>query len=118
MDKQDIKLTDGRVIEIQVSFKETNALNRMTDKYEKMDDKSSVAAKKLHEKIEDKQFYMAAKMIYVILRSNREKVEFEDALALCPIEPDAIVNIIKQFENKMKILKKKDNMKNFVKNKK
>lgn len=119
MDKQDIKLTDGRVIEIQVSFltlyliknnnldKETNALNRMTDKYEKMDDKSSVAAKKLHEKIEDKQFYMAAKMIYVILRSNREKVEFEDALALCPIEPDAIVNIIKQFENKMKILKKK-----------
>ena len=107
MDKQDIKLTDGRVIEIQVSFltlyliknnnldKETNALNRMTDKYEKMDDKSSVAAKKLHEKIEDKQFYMAAKMIYVILRSNREKVEFEDALALCPIEPDAIVNIIK-----------------------
>ena len=130
MVKQDIKLTDGRVIEIQVSFltlyliknnnldKETNALNRMTDKYEKMDDKSSVAAKKLHEKIEDKQFYMAAKMIYVILRSNREKVEFEDALALCPIEPDAIVNIIKQFENKMKILKKKDNMKNFVKNKK
>ena len=57
-------------------------------------------------------------MIYVILRSNREKVEFEDALALCPIEPDAIVNIIKQFENKMEILKKKDNMKNFVKNKK
>ena len=112
MDKQDIKLTDGRVIEIQVSFltlyliknnnldKETNALNRMTDKYEKMDDKSSVAAKKLHEKIEDKQFYMAAKMIYVILRSNREKVEFEDALALCPIEPDAIVNIIKQFQKK------------------
>ena len=90
----------------------------MTDKYEKMDDKSSVAAKKLHEKIEDKQFYMAAKMIYVILRSNREKVEFEDALALCPIEPDAIVNIIKQFENKMKILKKKGNMKNFVKSKK
>ena len=130
MDKQDIKLTDGRVIEIQVSFltlylikknnldKETNALNRMTDKYEKMDEKSSVAAKKLHEKIEDKQFYMAAKMIYVILRSNREKVEFEDALALCPIEPDAIVNIIKQFENKMEILKKKDNMKNFVKSKK
>ena len=73
MDKQDIKLTDGRVIEIQVSFltlyliknnnldKETKALKRMTDKYEKMDDKSSVAAKKLHEKIEDKQFYMAAK---------------------------------------------------------
>ena len=50
MDKQDIKLTDGRVIEIQVSFltlyliknnnldKETKALRRMTDKYEKMDE--------------------------------------------------------------------------------
>ena len=106
MDKQDIKLTDGRVIEIQVSF-----LTLYLIKNNNLD-------KETNEKIEDKQFYMAAKMIYVILRSNREKVEFEDALALCPIEPDAIVNIIKQFENKMKILKKKDNMKNFVKNKK
>ena len=63
MDKQDIKLTDGRVIEIQVSFltlyliknnnldKETKALKRMTDKYEKMDDKSSVAAKKYNQAV-------------------------------------------------------------------
>lgn len=106
MDEQDIRLENGELLSVKVNFL-TLYLIKKTG-IDKLQKKLETAKK---EEIEDLNIEIAAKMIYVILRSNGKKVDEEEAMMLVPIDAGEIENLFIEFKNKMEKLKKKEDMK-------
>ncbi len=119
MHESEIKLTNGELLPIKVNFLtlylikknkvdvKSQYLDNLNEKYEKLSDKESNDAKKLKEKIDYEQFMVASKIVYIILRSNGQKLEFEEALQLCPADADEIANLVNSFMEEIKNAKKK-----------
>ena len=106
MDEQDIRLENGELLSVKVNFL-TLYLIKKTG-IDKLQKKLKTAKK---EAIEDLNIEIAAKMIYVILRSNGKKVDEEEAMMLVPIDAGEIGKLFIEFKNKMEKLKKKEDMK-------
>ena len=102
MDEQDIRLENGELLSVKVNFL-TLYLIKKTG-IDKLQKKLKTAKKDLNIEI-------AAKMIYVILRSNGKKVDEEEAMMLVPIDAGEIEKLFIEFKNKMEKLKKKEDMK-------
>lgn len=123
MHENDIKLANGELISIKVNFltlhlikkhkidKLTEKTARLEEKYNSLEDKTTKEALSLFDKIQDTQFETASKIIYVILRSNGKKLDFEETLALCPFDPEEIEKVIYDFKNEIMKAKKKMDMK-------
>ncbi len=123
MHENDIKLANGELISIKVNFLTLHLIKKMKidklsdknnilkEQYDALEDKSSLEALDMQERIEDNQFNIASKIIYVILRSNGKKLDFEDTLALCPFDPDEIAKIVTDFSEELEKYKKKEDMK-------
>lgn len=123
MHENDVKLANGELISIKVNFltlhlikkykidKLTEKTARLEKKYNSLEDKTTKEALSLFDKIQDTQFETASKIIYVILRSNGKKLDFEETLALCPFDPEEIEKVIYDFKNEIMKAKKKMDMK-------
>ena len=123
MHENDVKLANGELISIKVNFltlhlikknkidKLTEKTARLEKKYNSLEDKTTKEALSLFDKIQDAQFETASKIIYVILRSNGKKLDFEETLALCPFDPEEIEKVIYDFKNEIMKAKKKMDMK-------
>lgn len=96
----DIVLNNGSVVEIKINFLTIKTMGE-------------IGLKKLQKKFEknkndeDLKMIIASKMVYVILRSSGLMVTEDEALMLVPMDDDTIVNLFKEFEEKMNKFKKK-----------
>ena len=57
---------------------------------------------------EDENMEAAAKLIYIILRSNGLKVDEDEALILTPMDPEVIRELFDEFGKKVEKYKKKE----------
>lgn len=123
MHSKDIRLTDDSILEIQINFltlylikekgidKKTAQIKRLEEKLKKIKNKKDPQYLKTSEKLDDIQLQAAAWLIYAILRSNKRKVDFEEALMLCPADPEEIKSLVYEFMEQMEKFKKKEDMK-------
>lgn len=123
MHSKDIRLTDDSILEIQINFltlylikekgidKKTAQIKRLEEKLKKIKNKKDPQYLKTSEKLDDIQLQAAAWLIYAILRSNKRKVDFEEALMLCPADPEEIKYLVYEFMEQMEKFKKKEDMK-------
>ena len=123
MHSKDIRLTDDSILEIQINFltlylikekgidKKTAQIKRLEEKLKKIKNKQDPQYLKTSEKLDDIQLQAAAWLIYAILRSNKRKVDFEEALMLCPADPEEIKSLVYEFMEQMEKFKKKEDMK-------
>ena len=119
----DVLLTNGELLAVKVNFltlylikkqgidKDSITLENREKKLAKIENKKSREYFTLKDKIESMQLEVASKMIYVILRSNRKMVTFEEALMLCPLDTEEIRKLIMSFKTEMEKVKKKEAMK-------
>lgn len=119
MHSKDIRLTDDSILEIQINFltlylikekgidKKTAQIKRLEEKLKKIKNKKDPQYLKTSEKLDDIQLQAAAWLIYAILRSNKRKVDFEEALMLCPADPEEIKSLVYEFMEQMEKFKKK-----------
>lgn len=97
MDKKLITLTDGTKIEVKVNFMtlyliKKSGLDRVINKKHLSESENMEAA---------------AKLIYVILRSNGMKVDKEEAMILTPMDPEEIRMLFEEFGKRVEKYKKK-----------
>ena len=90
--------------------KATERLKFKEKKLKEIKSRNSKEYRDLKEKIDDQQMDIAAQMIYVILKSNKKNITFEDALMLCPADTTQIQKLIDSFAKQMQIIKKKEDM--------
>ena len=92
-----IKLTDGRVVEIKINFLTLFLLEKYgLDKITKEINKPG------------HQISALGEILYTILRSNGEKLTKEDALALFPMDDsNAIFDVLEEYKESMEQFKKK-----------
>lgn len=105
MNEHLISLTDGTKLEVKVNF--------ATLYYMKKSGVDRLSRKR--KQTENDKMDMAAKILYVILRSNGKKVTFDEALCLVPMDIEEIELLLKEFENKLEKYKKKENAKQNMK---
>ena len=96
-----ITLTDGTKLEVKVNFMtlylvQKTGLEKMLNK-KKLSDTDNMEA--------------AAKLIYIILRSNGMKVDEEEAMILTPMDPDEIKELFEEFGQRVEKYKKKEQAK-------
>lgn len=101
MDKKLITLTDGTKIEVKVNFMtlyliKKSGLDRVINKKHLSESENMEAA---------------AKLIYVILRSNGMKVDKEEAMILTPMDPEEIRMLFEEFGKRVEKYKKKEQAK-------
>lgn len=105
MNEHFVNLTDGTRMEVKVNFATLYYMS-----------KSGVDRLSRKKKMSDSdKMEIAAKLIYVILRSNGRKVTFDEALCLVPMDVEEIEVLLKDFENKLEKYKKKENAKQEMK---
>nr|DAY95883.1 MAG TPA: hypothetical protein [Caudoviricetes sp.] len=97
-----ITLTDGTKLEVKVNFMtlylvQKTGLEKMLNKKKKLSDAENMEA--------------AAKLIYIILRSNGMKVDEEEAMILTPMDPDEIKELFEEFGQRVEKYKKKEQAK-------
>ena len=98
MDEELITLTDGTRLDVKVNFLtlyliQKNGLDKILTK-DKLTDDENVDA--------------AAKLVYIILRSNGLKVDEEEAMMLTPMDPREIKKLFEKFGEKVEKYKKKE----------
>lgn len=120
--EDEILLSNGELLQIKINFmtlylirkekvdKATQRLKFKETRLKGMKSKNSKEYRDLNEKINDQQMDIAAQMIYVILKSNKKNITFEDALMLCPADTSQIQKLIDSFAKQMEIIKKKEDM--------
>lgn len=118
----EILLSNGEILQIKINFmtlylirkekvdKATERLKFKEKKLKEIKSRNSKEYRDLKEKIDDQQMDIAAQMIYVILKSNKKNITFEDALMLCPADTTQIQKLIDSFAKQMQIIKKKEDM--------
>ena len=124
MYSKDIRLTDGSILNVKINYytiylmnkekihKKTDQLDRLEEKIKNFKNKKDPHYLKLLEKKDDVSFGLAGMLIYIILKSNnRKEIDFEDALMLCPADPEEIKTIIDEFQKRMDKYKKKQGSK-------
>jgi len=100
-------LNDGSRLEIKVSFATLYYMSKT--KIDKLTKKKKLT--------DNETMELAANLIYVILRSNGRTVNFDEALALTPIDTEEIEKMVNEFAGKMEDYKKKEDAKrNMAKN--
>ena len=107
--EDEILLSNGELLQIKINFmtlylirkekvdKATQRLKFKETRLKGMKSKNSKEYRDLNEKINDQQMDIAAQMIYVILKSNKKNITFEDALMLCPADTSQIQKLIDSF---------------------
>ena len=80
MDEKIITLTDGTKLEVKVNFMTLYLIQKHG--LDKVINKEALS--------EDENMEAAAKLIYIILRSNGLKVDEDEALILTPMDPEVI----------------------------
>ena len=117
--EDEILLSNGELLQIKINFmtlylirkekvdKATQRLKFKETRLKGMKSKNSKEYRDLNEKINDQQMDIAAQMIYVILKSNKKNITFEDALMLCPADTSQIQKLIDSFAKQMETIKKK-----------
>lgn len=106
MDEHDIRLENGELLTVKVNFLTLYLIQK--NGIDALQKKLKTAKPN---KVNDLQMEIAAKMIYVILRSNGKKVDEEEAMMLVPMDASEIEKLFKEFKNKLEKLKKKEAMK-------
>lgn len=96
---ESIELTDGSKLNIKVNF--------ATLYYIKKSGLEKFMKKK--KTTEDDDMEMAARLIYVILRSNGRDVTMDEAMMLVPIDDEVITQVYNDFKDKLEKYKKKEN---------
>lgn len=96
---KEIRLTDGTLLEVKINFL---TMKLIVD--EGIEELSNKVKKK-----EDKKIKMdiAAKLIYIILRSNGKKVDKDEACMLVPADDKIIEELFSEFADKINKFKKK-----------
>lgn len=97
MDEKIITLTDGTKLEVKVNFMTLYLIQK--DGLDKVINKETLS--------EDENMEAAAKLIYIILRSNGLKVDEDEALILTPMDPEVIRELFDEFGKKVEKYKKK-----------
>lgn len=112
IDGKIVHLTDGTELEVKVNFATIYYMQKIgLDKLIKKLDKTDKNGKKAKLSGGDSA-EVAARMIYVILRSNGRKVEdLDDAMQLVPPDTDEIELLFEDFNEKMEKYKKKEKTK-------
>lgn len=105
MDEKLIELTDGTKLDVKVNFYtlyliQKNNLDKLLNKEDFLTD--------------DEKTDVAAKLIYIILRSNGMKVDEEEAMMLTPMDPVVIREIFDEFGQKVEKYKKKEQTKQMI----
>ncbi|MDU3790412.1 MAG: hypothetical protein E7G55_08605 [Erysipelotrichaceae bacterium] len=97
---KDIRLADGSLLSVGINFHTIKLIS---------DINLNKKMKRLEKKPKDARLQMdiAAKLIYVILRSNGRRIDEEEAMQLIPPDEDAITEIFEEFAKKMQIFEKK-----------
>ena len=120
--EDEILLSNGELLQIKINFmtlylirkeKIDKASERLKFKEKKLKgikSRNSKEYRDLNEKIEDQKMDIAAQMIYVILKSNKKNITFDDALMLCPADTSQIEKLIDSFAKQMENIKKKADM--------
>ena len=98
MDEKIITLTDGTKLEVKVNFMTLYLIKKHG--LDKVINKEALS--------EDENMEAAAKLIYIILRSNGLKVDEDEALILAPMDPEAIRELFDEFGKKVDKYKKKE----------
>lgn len=97
MDEKIITLTDGTKLEVKVNFMTLYLIQKHG--LDKVINKEALS--------EDENMEAAAKLIYIILRSNGLKVDEDEALILTPMDPEVIRKLFDEFGKKVDKYKKK-----------
>lgn len=97
MDEKIITLTDGTKLEVKVNFMTLYLIQKHG--LDKVINKEALS--------EDENMEAAAKLIYIILRSNGLKVDEDEALILTPMDPEVIRELFDEFGKKVDKYKKK-----------
>ncbi|WP_075679133.1 hypothetical protein [Roseburia sp. 831b] len=105
MDEKAIHLTDGTVLDVKVNFATLYYMNKM--KLQNFIEKEDMT--------DDENMEVAARLIYVILRSNGRNVTMDEAMILTPMDIDDIKEVFDEFGEKVKTLKKKQQAKQDMK---
>ena len=98
MDEKIITLTDGTKLEVKVNFMTLYLIQKHG--LDKVINKEALS--------EDENMEAAAKLIYIILRSNGLKVDEDEALILTPMDPEVIRELFDEFGKKVDKYKKKE----------
>ncbi len=105
MDEKSIHLTDGTVLDVKVNFATLYYMTKV--KLQDFIDKEDMT--------DEENMEVAARLIYVILRSNGRKVTMDEAMILTPMDIDDIKEVFDEFGEKVKKLKKKQQAKQDMK---
>lgn len=97
MDEKIITLTDGTKLEVKVNFMTLYLIQKHG--LDKVINKEALS--------EDENMEAAAKLIYIILRSNGLKVDEDEALILTPMDPEVIRELFAEFAKRLINIKKK-----------
>lgn len=101
---KEIRLTDGSLLEVKINFltlkliSDTD-LERLVNIMEKKEKKGKQDTRL--------QINIAAKMIYVILRSNGRRIDEEEACMLVPMDVKVITELFDEFGKRFESFKKK-----------
>jgi len=100
MDEHVLHLTDGTTVSARVNFGTLYYMEKFhVDKLAK------------DEMTDDDAMEAAARMLHVLLLSNGRTVSFQEALVLCPIDTDEVMNVFADFKNRLEDFKKKETAK-------
>lgn len=95
-----IELTDGSRLPVNINFATVYYMQKSgADAMLKR-----IGKRKL---TDDENMEIAAKLIYVILRSNGKMVSFDEAMRLMPMDTDVLDDMVREFKRKMDDFKKK-----------
>lgn len=110
-----IDLTNGERVEVKINFGTLYYLqqcgaNKLIERIERLQEQGK--------KVSDRDsMEIAAKFIYATLRANGQKVTFDEALSLMPLDTESIEQIVEDYQFELEKLKKKQtakqNMKKF-----
>ena len=108
-----IELTNGENVEIKVNFGTMYYLQKCggTNLAKRLEKKQK---KKKHIS-DDENMEMAAKIIYSILRSNGQKVTFDEALELLYPDTETIGQVLEAYNKEVERIKKKEESKKNLK---
>lgn len=101
MDEKIITLTDGTKLEVKVNFMTLYLIQKHG--LDKVINKEALS--------EDENMEAAAKLIYIILRSNGLKVDEDEALILTPMDPEVIRELFAEFAKRLINIKKRSHKK-------
>lgn len=108
-----IDLTNGERIEVKINFGTIYYLQQCgADKLIERIDKQQKQGQNVGNR---DSMEIAAKFIYATLRANGQKVTFDEALSLMPLDTDSIEQIIEDYQVELEKLKKKQDSKQKVK---